>query len=171
VAGQTIGKEGDLFLGLFQVTVQTPAHIHAPCWPSDGHLSDIPMTGLTTYARLQMWLMAEEDVVWHLDHPLPWDWLLAFPKSEHFLHFTSIGSDHPMASDAAFNRRNSGYIGSHGIGVTKQALNPSLVVEVVAKCNRLFGCGKGSTLRQENPRRHDDQHSDDGPEPPEASEA
>jgi hypothetical protein len=100
---------------LFQVTVEAPAHVHAPDRARGGHLPNISMAGLATYARLQMRLMAKEDMIRHFSDPLPGYGLL----TEHLLHLTSVGGDHAMTSDTTLDGRYSGYIGSHGIGVTE----------------------------------------------------
>ncbi len=119
MAGQTIGKSGDFFLGLIQVTVEAPAHVHAPNWASDCHLANVSMAGLTTYARQQMRLMAEEDVIRHFRDPLPRNGLLSLPVAEHLLHFAPVGGDHAMASDTTLYGRYSGHIGPHGTCMTE----------------------------------------------------
>jgi hypothetical protein len=141
MANQTIGKSRDLLLGLFKVTIQAPTHVHASGGARDRHLPDISMAVLAIKTGKHMRLVAKEDVIRHFDHSLPGYWLLLLPVVEHCLHFAPIRGDHGMTSDTTLNRRYSGHIGPHGIGVAKEALNPSFIVEVVAKSNRLIRCG------------------------------
>jgi hypothetical protein len=119
VASQAIGKASDLFLGLLQVTVEAPAHVHAPNRARGGHLPNISMAGLATYARQKMRLVTEEDMIRHFGDPLPGNGLLSLPVAQQDLNFTPVGGDHAMTSDTTLNGRDSSYIGPHGIRVTE----------------------------------------------------
>ncbi len=153
------------------MTAKAPPHIHAHGRARNGHLPDIPVAGLAAHTGKHMWLVAKENVIRHLNDPLPGYRFLPLPVTEHGLHFTPIRGDDLVTSDTALNGRNAGHIRPHGIGMAEEALDPCFIVEVVTKRHGLAGRGQCGTFTDEDCRGDDNERSNDCQKPPEPKEA
>jgi hypothetical protein len=109
MAYQTVCQPGNLIIGLFQVAIQAPAHIHLNDRASDCHVANVTMTGFTIDACPQMRLMAEVDEIGLLAYPVPRNWLSAFPIASQGLDCVTVGSNDAMAAHT-FCRGYTGYI-------------------------------------------------------------
>jgi hypothetical protein len=68
---QAVCQADDLFFGLFQVAIQTPAHIHLHCRLGDGHAAYITMASFAVDACPQVDLVTEVDEVRLLVYAVP----------------------------------------------------------------------------------------------------
>lgn len=79
MARYTVCQPSNLILGLFQMTIQTPTHVHPQCWPGYRHLAYIAVASFTVDACSKVSLMAEVDEAGLLIYAIPGDWFASFP--------------------------------------------------------------------------------------------
>lgn len=110
MASQAVRQAGDLFFGLHQVAVQTPAHVHLRHRPGDGHAAHIAMASFAINAHPQVGLMAEEDEVGLPVYAVPQDWLAAFPVARQGLNGLFVGSNDGVAAHAFLHGGHASHI-------------------------------------------------------------
>ena len=109
MACQTVCQPVNHNIGLFQVTIQAPAHIHVHGRVSNCHVANITMAVFTIDACPQMRLMAKVDEIGLLANAIPWDWLSALPIAGQGLDCVTVSSNDAMAAHAFLHGGNSGY--------------------------------------------------------------
>lgn len=97
---QAVRLASELFFGLFQVAIQTPAHVHPHHRPGDHHVAHVAMASLAVDACPQVGLMTEVDEVGLLVYAVPGDWLAAFPIARQGLNCLVVGGDDGVAAHA-----------------------------------------------------------------------
>lgn len=87
-------------LGLLQMAIQAPTHIHLHCRPGNRHLAHVAMTSLAIDARSQVGLMAEVNEVGLAVHSNQLDWLASLPVASQNLDFCVIRGNEVVAAHA-----------------------------------------------------------------------
>src|SRR3972149_9132711 len=94
VARHAIRQARHFLLGLFEMALETPAHIHPKGRTGDAHLRHVSMTGFAIQAGGQMGRVAEEDEIRLHIHRDPWDLIALGRKGCHLLHLRLVCGDH-----------------------------------------------------------------------------
>ena len=100
MAGQAVRHAGDLVFGLFQVAIQTPAHVHLHHRAGNRHVAHVAVASFAVDASSQVGLMAEVDEVGLLVYAVPRDWLASFPVARQSLNSFVVGGDDVVAAHA-----------------------------------------------------------------------